>query len=54
VLDFLAQVTVPCNDFISDLRIVYYFTGTGFTQSLMPQQVVVVATLAETVYKIYF
>ena len=46
-LDPLAQATVPRNDPASDLRIVRYLASTGFVQSLMPRQVVIVATLAE-------
>ena len=41
---------VPRNNPASDLRIIHYLAGTGFAQSLVPQQVVVVATLAETAY----
>ena len=44
--DPLAQVTVPCNNPTS------YLTGIGFAQSLMPRQVVVIATLAEMAYRI--
>jgi len=43
-LDPLAQATVPRNNPVSHL------TNTSFAQSLMPQQVVIVATLAETVH----
>ena len=49
--DPLAQVTVPYNNLASYLRITYYFAGTDFAQSLMPQQEVVVAVLAETAFK---
>ena len=46
----LAQATVPYNNQASHLRITQYFIGTDFAQSLMPQQEVVVAALAETVF----
>ena len=49
-LDPLAQATVPYDNPASDLCIVRYLAGTGFAQSLVPQQVVVVATLAETAF----
>ena len=35
---------------MSHLRITRYFTGTDFAQSLVPQQEVVVAALAETAF----
>ena len=41
---------VPYNNPASYLYIIYYFTSTNFTQSLMPRQEVVVATLAETAF----
>ena len=41
---------VPYDDLASHLRIVCYFVGTDFAQSLVPQQEVVVAVLAETVF----
>ena len=43
-LDPLARATVPRDNPASHL------TGTGFAQSLVPRQVVVVATLAETAH----
>ena len=46
----LAQATVLYNDLVSYLRIIYYFTGINFTQSLVPQQEVVVAVLAKMVF----
>ena len=46
----LAQATVLCNDLVSHLHIACYFTGTDFAQSLVLQQEVVVAALAETVF----
>jgi hypothetical protein len=49
----LAQATVPRDDPASDLRIVRYLAGTGFAQSLVPRQAVVVATLAETAFTEY-
>ena len=52
-LDLLTQVTVPHNNPVSDLYIIYYLTSTGFAQSLMPQQVVVIATLAEMAFMKY-
>jgi len=48
--DPLAQAMVPYNNLVSYLRIVYYFTGTNFTQSLMPRQEVVIAALAEIAF----
>ena len=48
--DPLAQATVPYNNLVSHLYIIWYFTGTDFTQSLVPQQEVVVAALAKTVF----
>jgi len=48
--DPLAQATVPRDDLASHLRIIRYFAGTNFAQSLMPRQKVVVATLAETAF----
>ena len=44
-LNPLAQATVPCDDPVS------YFTSISFVQSLVPRQVVVIATLAETAYR---
>ena len=35
--DPLAQVTVTCNNLASHLYIIYYFAGTNFAQSLVPQ-----------------
>ena len=35
--DLLAQAIVPYNNLASYLRIIYYFTGTDFAQSLMPR-----------------
>ena len=49
----LTQTTVPCNNLASHLYIIYYFTSTNFTQSLMPRQKVVVATLAEMAFTEY-
>ena len=49
--DPLAQAIIPCNNLVSYLYIAYYLAGTDFTQSLVPQQEVVVATLAETAFK---
>ena len=46
----LAQATVPRDDPASHLRIVRYFAGTDFAQSLVPRQEVVVAALAETAF----
>ena len=46
----LAQVTVPCNDLVSHLYIICYFTSTDFAQSLILQQKVVVAALAKIVF----
>ena len=51
--DPLAQATVPYNNPASYLRIIRYFTSTDFAQSLVPQQEVVVATLAETAFTEY-
>ena len=39
------------NNLVSHLCIVYYFTDTNFAQSLMPQQEVVVAALAEIAFE---
>jgi len=38
------------NNLVSHLRIIYYFTSTDFTQSLVLWQEVVVATLAKIVF----
>ena len=46
----LAQATVPCDDLVSHLHIICYFTGTDFVQSLMPWQKVVIAALAEMAF----
>ena len=46
----LAQALVPYNDLVSHLYIIYYFTSTNFTQSLIPQQEVVVTALAEMAF----
>ena len=48
--DPLAQATVPRDNLASYLRITRYFTGTDFTQSLVPRQEVVVAALAKTAF----
>ena len=49
--DPLAQAIVTYNNLVSHLHITYYLTSTDFAQSLMPQQEVVVAALAETAFK---
>ena len=49
--DFLAQAIVTYNNLVSHLHIIYYLTGTDFTQNLVPQQEVVVAALAKTAFK---
>jgi hypothetical protein len=46
----LTQITVPCNNLVSHLRIIYYFTSIDFAQSLMPQQKVIVAALAKMAF----
>ena len=46
----LAQATVPCNNLVSHLRIIYYFASTDFAQSLIPRQKVVVAALAKIAF----
>ena len=46
----LAQATVPYNNLVSHLCIIYYFTRIDFTQSLIPRQEVVVAALAKTAF----
>ena len=51
--DPLAQATVPYNNLASYLYITRYFASTDFTQSLVLQQEVVVATLAETAFTEY-
>ena len=48
--DPLAQVTVPYNNLVSYLRVIYYFTSTSFTQSLALRQEVVVAILAKSAF----
>ena len=49
--DPLIQIIVPYNNLASYLRIIYYLTSTNFMQNLIPQQEVIVATLAETAFK---
>ena len=49
--DPLAQVMVPYNNLVSHLYIIYYLASTNFAQSLVLQQEVVVATLAEMAFK---
>ena len=51
--DPLAQAMVPRNDLVSHLYITHYFTSIDFAQSLMLQQEVVVAALAETAFMEY-
>ena len=51
--DPLAQIIVPRDDLASHLRIVYYFAGINFTQSLVLRQEAVVAALAETAFTEY-
>ena len=46
----LAQAIVSCDNLASHLYIIYYFTSINFVQSLMPQQEVVIAALAETAF----
>ena len=48
--DPLAQAIVPRDNLVSHLRIIWYFAGTDFAQSLVPQQEVIVAALAETAF----
>ena len=44
---------VPYNNLANDLYIIYYFTSTNFIQSLIPQQEVVIATLAKMAFTKY-
>ena len=46
----LAQATVPYDNLVSHLRIIYYFIGTNFVQSLISRQEVVVTALAKMAF----